>query len=201
MPKLIDFGFATIVEEGRRNRNSLGTLRYMAPELLYKRPYDVKKSDIFSMGVILFVFFTGHPPFKHATENDPQYFNLFVKNTPLFWQYHSQQGVKRHYSHSFQKLVNGMLHFQASERFSIDDVKNSEWLNTPVNLNSALKSMQMYVRKMNSVVDGNNEINPVPIIVQGYPAPTSILPHKKVIIKDLELHDANQSDLEARFDI
>lgn len=201
MLKLIDFGFATIVEDGRRNRTSLGTLRYMAPELLYKLSYDAKKSDIFAMGVILFVFFTGHPPFKNATENDPHYFNLFVKNTPIFWQYHSQQGAKRQYSHSFQRLVNGMLHFQASERYSIDDVKNSEWLNTPVNLNLALKSMQTYMRKMNCVVDGNNEVNPAPILVQGYPTPSTIQPHQKVVIKDLELNDAEDLNVGVTYDI
>ncbi len=201
MLKLIDFGFATVVEEGRRNRTSLGTLRYMAPELLYKLPYDAKKADIFAMGVILFVFFTGHPPFKHATENDPHYFNLFVKNTPMFWQYHSQQGVKREYSHSFQKLVNGMLHFQASERFSIDQVKNSEWLNTPVNLNNAIKSMQTYMRKMHCVVDGNNEVNYVPISVKGYPGPSTIQPHQKVVIKDIELNEAEDFNANVKYDI
>lgn len=61
----------------------------MAPELLYKLSYDAKKADIFAIGVILFVFYSGHPPFHEATENDP-YYKLFVKNPTAYWEFHSK---------------------------------------------------------------------------------------------------------------
>lgn len=152
--KLVDFGFATFVEPGKKNKTRLGTERYMAPELMYKLAYDAKKADVFAMGVILFVFFSGHPPFHEATENDP-YYKLFIKNPKGFWDFHSKQNLKRNYSTSFKNLVSKMIELKASERFSIDDVRKNEWFNEPVNEELAMQTMQAYMKKMAAVVQAN----------------------------------------------
>ena len=152
--KLVDFGFATFVEPGKKNKTRLGTERYMAPELMYKLAYDAKKADVFAMGVILFVFFSGHPPFHEATENDP-YYKLFIKNPKGFWDFHSKQNLKRNYSQSYKNLVSKMIDLKASERFNIEDVKKSEWFNEPVNEELAMQTMQFYMQKMAAVVQAN----------------------------------------------
>ena len=79
--KLSDFGFAAFVRSGLKNKTSLGTWGFMAPELLAKVPYDARKADVFALGVNLFVFFSGHPPFIDATERDP-FYKLFI-NDPM----------------------------------------------------------------------------------------------------------------------
>jgi aurora kinase len=78
--KLVDFGFATHVIEDEKNKTNLGTERYMCPELIMKKKYDAKKADIFALGVIMFVFMKGSPPFEKADiMNDPYYKTLMMK--------------------------------------------------------------------------------------------------------------------------
>jgi serine/threonine protein kinase len=62
---LIDLGFATEVTETASiaSRPLLGTISYMAPELLYSSTGGGVPSDVYSLGVMLFEMFTGRLPF------------------------------------------------------------------------------------------------------------------------------------------
>ena len=123
----------------------------MAPELLYHRPYDAKKVDVFAAGVILFVFYSGHPPFNQATENDP-YYKAFVKSNEKFWDFHSKQNQKRNYSAAFKELVNSMLSFEPQKRCSFADIAAaSKWFNEPIEESEALLKVAAYVRQMHQV--------------------------------------------------
>lgn len=62
---LIDLGFATPASLPARvvDRPVLGTLNYMAPELLYSSAGGNVRSDVYSLGVTLFELLTGRLPF------------------------------------------------------------------------------------------------------------------------------------------
>ena len=74
-PKLLDFGLAkidagsaaaapdTVSLTGTRAAPIAGTMQYMAPEQLQGRPADAR-SDIFSLGLVLFEMLTGRPAFE-----------------------------------------------------------------------------------------------------------------------------------------
>ncbi len=65
-PKLADFGIATLPEDGAQLTESgavLGTIDYLAPELLEGGEPD-PRSDLYSLGCVLFELFAGHPPFR-----------------------------------------------------------------------------------------------------------------------------------------
>jgi len=65
-PKLIDFGFAMpLADQG--DGELAGTLLYAAPEQtgVLKRPVD-GRSDLYSLGVVLFECCSGHPPFESS---------------------------------------------------------------------------------------------------------------------------------------
>ena len=62
--KIIDFGVAQNEDVSGVNRTKVGTIGYMAPELLANQPYNGQAVDIFSLGVILFIIYDGHPPFS-----------------------------------------------------------------------------------------------------------------------------------------
>ncbi len=62
---LIDLGFARSTSErgSIADRPVLGTLNYMAPEVLYSSVGGDIRSDVYSLGVTLFEMLTGHLPF------------------------------------------------------------------------------------------------------------------------------------------
>lgn len=60
--KLIDFGISTKISKGEILSSRVGTPYYIAPEVLYKK-YN-EKCDLWSIGVVIYMIFSGTPPFK-----------------------------------------------------------------------------------------------------------------------------------------
>lgn len=150
--KLADFGFATLIVDEQKNKTKLGTERYMSPELLYKKPYSAAKADVFAAGVILFIFYSGHPPFHEGRLEDP-YYNVFMKNRQKFWDFHGKQNKKRVYSESFKTLVSSMIEYDPEKRFTIEQVSNSDWLNEPCDEEKALQDMSSYIQAMMKTIE------------------------------------------------
>lgn len=63
--KIADFGIAqlNVSDSGRHGRSTWGTPAYMSPEQFTGEPVD-GRSDLFSLGVILYRMLTGHRPFQ-----------------------------------------------------------------------------------------------------------------------------------------
>lgn len=79
--KLTDFGFSCKNEVGTYDMDRiLGTDGYMAPEMCLYKQYDGFETDVFALGVILFILYSGFPPFyKKAIKTDP-YYKFFANN-------------------------------------------------------------------------------------------------------------------------
>jgi len=65
--KVGDLGFARPLSEFDRMTQGVGTLRYMAPEVLHSGEYGVS-ADIFSFGILLHEILTGNIPFSGKNE-------------------------------------------------------------------------------------------------------------------------------------
>ena len=64
--KIADFGFSTYLagkDGSGLIKTVLGTESYMAPEIHQNEKYSRNAVDIFAGGIILFIMYTGHPPF------------------------------------------------------------------------------------------------------------------------------------------
>jgi len=62
--KIIDFGDAKYIEDHKTYEEFVGTAFYLPPEIIRKRKgKEMKKSDVWSIGVITYVLLTGRPPF------------------------------------------------------------------------------------------------------------------------------------------
>lgn len=66
--KLVDFGIARIADDASLTYPGMiaGTPRYMSPEQVQSRPIDAR-SDLFSLGSVLYFMRTGVPPFDAST--------------------------------------------------------------------------------------------------------------------------------------
>ena len=64
----------------------VGTIPYMAPEIVEGKAYDGKKADIFSLGVILYFIVLGRFPFKEATSRDSYYSYIKFNEQDKFWK-------------------------------------------------------------------------------------------------------------------
>lgn len=67
--KIADFGFAIRSDSEIKTKYNVGTPLYMPPEALIENVYSVK-SDIFSIGVILYELLVGCTPWESRTEKD-----------------------------------------------------------------------------------------------------------------------------------
>ena len=64
--RVMDFGLAGFTEELRGVRQAAGTLAYMAPEQMEGRGVSMR-SDIFSLGLVMYELLTGERPFEGRT--------------------------------------------------------------------------------------------------------------------------------------
>ena len=59
----------------------------MSPEIREFKQYDGTKSEVFALGVVLFIFVVGHLPFLEACKNDDiEYGLLAEKKFDEYWE-------------------------------------------------------------------------------------------------------------------
>jgi serine/threonine protein kinase len=80
-PRLVDFGLAMVSGEDKLTKtgSTLGTVGYMSPEQVEGKKCD-HRSDLFSIGVILYEMLTGRRPFEG--DNDAAIVRAITDSTP-----------------------------------------------------------------------------------------------------------------------
>ncbi len=87
----------------------LGTLRYMSPEQARGQPVD-HRSDIFSLGVVLYEMVTGQLPFDGATPLDTLHALAFEETRPV-------TAIRPNLPPSLQRVVTRCLRKRAPDRY------------------------------------------------------------------------------------
>ena len=136
--KLIDFGLS----KSMKNRNLLstcsGTCSYIAPEVL-QGPYDIK-SDIWSLGVILFMLLSGYLPFEGPTQES---ILRSVLLNPLVFE----ETIWLEISEEAKDLISHMIERDISKRFTCQEILNHPWLNClnqPTNIRLHVDRLKKY---------------------------------------------------------
>ena len=117
--KLIDFGSSKHFVDGLPTAERLGSAYYIAPEVLAGN-YD-EKCDVWSLGVIMHILFSGYPPF--SGNSDSEIFHNIQYSEPNYndkcWAKISKEAVG---------LIKSMLKKNPKERPSAAEVYQSTWL-------------------------------------------------------------------------
>ncbi len=85
--------------------------------------------DLFALGVILFILYSGHPPFSLAKPDEPYYALLSTHRETEFWAQHCQlKNDQNFYSEEFKSLITLMFQRETYLRPSIADIIAHPWL-------------------------------------------------------------------------
>jgi len=115
-----DFGMAAVAKEGSGNKirtEFCGSLNYIAPEILRRRPIANEKIDIWSLGVLLFVMVTGAYPFEGVDE-------MSTKKKILTGKF----AIPAHVSEPCADLIANMLITEPDDRISLSKVRTHAWI-------------------------------------------------------------------------
>jgi Ca2+-binding EF-hand superfamily protein len=118
--KIIDFGLTKTMAPGEKAYDKLGTLYYIAPEVIKVKPYD-KQVDIWSIGVILYVMLSGNFPFCSASDSD----QVIIRNT-----LNNQADFKNfdNVSKGAIRLIDQCLDKDPESRITCEDLLKSDWI-------------------------------------------------------------------------
>ncbi|KAH9720941.1 protein kinase domain-containing protein [Citrus sinensis] len=79
--KICDFGYSKSGLLHSQPKSTVGTPAYIAPEVLARKEYDGKSSDVWSCGVTLYVMLVGAYPFEDP--EDPRNFRKTIDRIPI----------------------------------------------------------------------------------------------------------------------
>ena len=121
--KIGDFGFAKEFDEMNLKNTYCGSPLYMAPEILHYKKYDIK-SDLWSVGVIIFEMITGNPPYH--VKNFYQLMKMIDKDIILHQPYNTTISLK------LQVLLSKLLIKNPVFRMGWNDFFNNDWLSDKI---------------------------------------------------------------------
>lgn len=121
-PKLIDFTTAKDYSAGQALITKVCTPTYVAKEILSRKmePYT-EKVDIWSLGVVFFIMFCGHPPFWGETD-----FEILTKVKKGVWSFQPASAWKGAPKEGMDLI--GKMIVPIAERFSAQDVLRHDFL-------------------------------------------------------------------------
>jgi len=142
--KLIDFGLSTGLKSESKYR--VGSPYYMSPEIIDGN--FSCKSDIWSVGVILYVMLTGHFPFNG--KNNKEVFDQIKLKT-----YNFKHLNRSKCSDLAKDLVSKLLNKNEVKRLNVDEALNHPWFKFYLNLDKTvekideeiIKSLKSFSRK------------------------------------------------------
>ena len=118
--KIADFGFAKRVLTPNSLTTQCGTPGYVAPEILEGVAYDTK-SDMWSLGVIIYILLGGYPPFIEQNQRE-----LFRKIRKGQYEFHDEYwgGVSK----DAKNLISSLLTVDPAKRLSAKEALEHKWM-------------------------------------------------------------------------
>ncbi|KAK6460588.1 kinase-like domain-containing protein [Scheffersomyces coipomensis] len=145
-----DFGFVNSYNKDKNDfmKTSCGSPCYAAPELvLTQSPYEGRKVDIWSLGVILYAMLSGYLPFDDDPENEDgsdivKLYHYICKTPLTFPEYVSPLA---------RDLLRKIIVPDPKRRINLNEIRNHPWLSPYANLLSIRQPEWDKIHKDNQV--------------------------------------------------
>ncbi|XP_049848899.1 calcium/calmodulin-dependent protein kinase type 1-like [Schistocerca gregaria] len=161
--KLCDFGLAKKLEPGEVLHELMGSMMYLAPEVLEFGGYD-RTVDMYSIGVILYILLCGYPPFeREAGIVDLEFLSP------------DWDGI----ADSAKELISNLLSNDPSKRPTADEMLKHPWVlgkrTTDKTLNQTIRKMAMFntVRRQPGMTMRRKDANTKKPVFNIFDAPSS----------------------------
>lgn len=118
--KLTDFGISTILEVDEKVNDDIGTLRFSAPEILTKTPYN-KNVDVWSLGICAYLMYSGEFPFEES-DND------LTRKMILYDNLKFNNEIWNSASENFKDFIRLCLEKDSNKRISILKISKHSFL-------------------------------------------------------------------------
>ena len=116
--KIIDFGTAKIFDKNKIPRAIVGSIYYIAPEVILKK-YG-KECDMWSLGVILYMFIVGHAPFDGRSNRD-------IMEKIKGGKYLKNEKRWKKASNEVKDLINKLLVLEPEKRLTAFEALKHPW--------------------------------------------------------------------------
>ncbi|XP_055330866.1 serine/threonine-protein kinase SIK1-like [Paramacrobiotus metropolitanus] len=124
--KLADFGFSNYFSPGEQLATWCGSPPYAAPEVFQGRKYSGPQTDIWSLGVVLYVLTTGSLPFDSTTLPA-------LRDRVLSGRFR----IPFYMSSECEHLIRHMLVLEPNKRYTIEQIKTHPWTHADTTLPAA----------------------------------------------------------------
>eukprot|EP00925_Amoebophrya_sp_RCC4383_P001747 GSA25T00015444001.1 len=117
--KIVDFGFAVKLQSPcQKLKVFCGTPSYMSPEIVAGKEYSGFQSDVWALGVVLYVLLFGRFPFK-ANQEHELYHKIRRGSFSL---------ADSHVSSTAKRVIKGILRVDGNLRPVVSQVANHNWV-------------------------------------------------------------------------
>ena len=116
--KIIDFGTAKIFDKNKIPRAIVGSIYYIAPEVILKK-YG-KECDMWSLGVILYMFIVGHAPFDGRSNRE-------IMEKIKGGKYLKNEKRWKKASNEVKDLINKLLVLEPEKRLTAFEALRHPW--------------------------------------------------------------------------
>eukprot|EP01083_Nonionella_stella_P034467 94316_1 len=113
--KLADFGWSVHAPDNRR-MTMCGTLDYIPPEMIEKKKHD-PKVDVWALGVLMFEFLCGTPPFE---SNEQKHTFQKIRDVNFIFP--------GHVSRDARDLIKKLLNKDPAKRLSLNELPKHEFI-------------------------------------------------------------------------
>ena len=126
--KIMDFGLSKILGSKESASEGFGTLIYVSPEVLIRKPYN-KEVDIWSIGIILYYILSGDLPYFDKKDNQEK-----IAKTIVFKDVKFPKKKFGNRSEEAIDLIKKCLTKEPKDRIKVEGILQSEWIKKNIDI-------------------------------------------------------------------